>query len=133
MSTSIVMLPKHFADSSSFVFHGILVTVLRVFLRVLMILLLVPVLLLYAGTAVPWIFTFLLLAIDGFLLWRLFRHTYAGGRECLLLFAIVSVASVAVMLSQSYAETPKLADAMGQLPAHSIAVLSVKRCCRRRV
>ena len=99
MSTSNVMLPKQFADSSNFVFHELPAIVLRVFLRVLIILLLVPVLLLYAGTAVPWIFAFLLLAIDGFLLWRLFRHTTAIGREFLLLLAMGGVATAAVMIA----------------------------------
>ncbi len=93
----------------------------RLLISLLVIVLCAPVLLLLAGTMVPWYLIVLLLGADCILIW-LMRGASAQG-FFMLLAGLAIVAAGAVWLSQVHASTPAIPAASGEPSPRSIAVL----------
>ena len=123
MTASNVTFHRHEMNSSDSALAVLSVKILRVLVRIIIVFLLVPVLLLYAGTAVPWIFGLLLLGVDAVFTWWLWRRVGSPAIELLLLAGIAGVATAAVMSSQAYTATPPITDGEGHGLPNSIAVM----------
>jgi pimeloyl-ACP methyl ester carboxylesterase len=87
------------------------------------LLLVLPVLILFAGTAVPWFISLFLLAIDIPLVWYIARSSSTASVKFMGLAAMAIVAVVAVILSQQYASTRPITNVAGEQLPNSIAVM----------
>jgi pimeloyl-ACP methyl ester carboxylesterase len=90
---------------------------------VLSLVLMLPVFLLFARTAVPWFFTLLLLAADLVLVWLFARNLDSLRIAIGVILAMVGVAVTAVTLSQVYATTRPIVNEAGEPLPNSIAVM----------
>jgi pimeloyl-ACP methyl ester carboxylesterase len=121
ISSPVVSRHAHFDQRSiAYVIKSALLWLLQGIVAVVLAL---PVLLLFVGTAVPWYLSTALLLVDvvlGFLFVHS-RRTFRNAFAALLMFLVV--AAIAVTLSQVYASTPPITDAGGTPLPSSIAVM----------
>jgi pimeloyl-ACP methyl ester carboxylesterase len=114
---------KRFVPTRPSVVHTMRTVLLWLLAAIIAALFVLPVLLLWVGTAVPRYLIIVLLLIDVGLLILLVRTGHNLSNVLGLLMALLVVAAVAVVASQAFAATPPILDSSGKPLANSIAVM----------
>jgi CubicO group peptidase (beta-lactamase class C family)/pimeloyl-ACP methyl ester carboxylesterase len=105
------------------IIHTLMLALVWILEGILLIVLLLPVLLLFVATAVPFYWSITLLVVDvGLILW-LVRRGQTVRTVAAVLVGFIAVAALAVIASQGFAATPSITDPSGKPLPNSIAVM----------